>query len=329
MSPESGVILCYDVGGTRTKLGLFDPHASTVMQCRVIETPVNRTGAEILGMLIGAGHELLGETRRPACGVGFAVTGVVDSSAGRVAAMNHLPQLQELPIGPQLAQAFEAPVIMDNDARAYAVGEAVHGSGRGFSSVLCYTIGTGVGCSFVRGGEPLRSPGLLAGILGGHVTVDFNGPLCSCGNRGCVETYASAPAIKAALGDLWQRGVPSIIRELCGGNIHRLSPVVLFEAYQRKDPSASEVFDRFIRALGAGIVSAVHLLDPEVVVLGGGVIAADEPVLPAIRDYVARHAWTQPKGRIEFRRAALGNEAALYGLAVMVQARLNAAGATR
>ena len=320
MSNEQGVILCYDLGGTNCEIGAFDSASETILSHRKHKVDAKADGGALLAGLIRTGQELLADIQQPACGIGFASTGIVDTDTGVIVAMNHLAQLEGMPVGQQLAVAFDhVPVVMENDARAYAMGEATFGAGKGFANVLCYTIGTGVGCGFVHDGEPMRSKGLMSPILGGHVTVDVNGPLCSCGNRGCMEVFASAAGIKTMMTDAWMRDVASVIREKCGNNIHKVSPKALFAALAEKDALAIDIFDRFSRAVGAGIVTGLHLLDPDVVVLGGGVVAEDLPVVAAARDYVTRFAWTQPEGRVQIVRAALGDHAALYGVAALLQ----------
>ncbi len=323
--PRDG-ILCYDVGGTRCKAGLFLPDEERVVAARIEPTPADYDADSLLEHLIGLGRGMATDGKMNIVAVGFAVTGVADPDDGRVVLMNHLPQLQGVPIGERLKQAFGAPAVIDNDARAYTLGEAMYGSGKGSGTVLGYTLGTGVGCAVVINGKPLRSKGLLAGILGGHFSVDGDGLMCGCGNRGCLEVYASASGLRAAAIDALRREVPSRLRARVDGQLDRLTPAMIFEALAEGDAAAREAFDGFIGRLGAGVVTRIHAYDPDVVVMGGGVIAGDEPVLPPLREYVARHAWTIPKGRVEIRRSALGDDAALYGVAAMARARMPSRG---
>jgi len=306
----SQVYLAYDVGGTRIKSGLVSADGR-VLRRLVVPTEGHLGVRHVLDKLVELGRQLAGGHDLGGIGVGF--TGVIDPSTGTVLQLNgKIPDVEGVSVGGYLQEAFGVPTKVDNDARVYALGEWVYGAGRGYSDVACVTIGTGVGTGVIAGGRLLRSSGLLAGILGGHFTVDVNGSLCSCGNIGCWEVYASATALVNAMADHLGRGCGS---ELVGGE---LSVERVLGAVERGDELACWVFERWLRYLASGVVTLIHAYDPQVVVIGGGVMARGELVLPRVREHVRAHAWTYPKGRVEVRGAELGDDAALLGAAALV-----------
>ncbi len=302
--------LAYDVGGTRIKSGLVSREGKVIRRL-VVPTQGHLGAQHVLERLVELGRELVGDEVLEGIGVGF--TGVIDTSTGTVLQLNgKIPDIEGVSVGGYLQEVFGVPTKVDNDARVYALGEWVYGAGKGYEDVVCVTIGTGVGTGVISGGKLLRSSGRLAGILGGHFTVEVDGELCSCGNVGCWEVYASATALVGMVRRHLERG--------CGSGLvgRQVDVEGVLGAVEGGDELACWVFERWVRYLASGVVTLVHAYDPQVVVLGGGVMGRGELVLPKVREYVARHAWTYPKGRVEVRGAELGDDAALLGAVALV-----------
>ncbi len=299
-------VLAYDIGGTRLKAGLVD--AGQVAAVAVADTDESAGAAGVLEQLVVLGRQVAAGQRVRA--VGVSIRGVVDPRSGALIDVNPpLACLVGAPIGPILAAEFQAPVGADNDARMYALGELRHGAGRGVANMVCLTLGTGVGLGVAVGGRMLRGPRGVWGILGGHFTVDMNGPRCSCGNVGCLESLIGAHAFVGYAAERLAAGAPSLLAP------DALEPAAIFAAAAAGDALATRTVERFAAVLACGVVSMIHAYDPDLVVLGGGLAGSSEQFLPWLRDYVPTHAWTQPRGRVRLAVSQLGDAAALVGAA--------------
>ncbi|WP_348786619.1 ROK family protein [Leifsonia sp. NPDC080035] len=269
--------LCIDLGGTEIKLGVLD-------------------GAAVLasGALPNTGSAAdLGAVRDTATGLGIpfdavaiAVPGVVDrASASLVAAHGKYGWARGMDLDAWSQTAFSLPAVVENDARAALLGEVVHGCAAGARDAVLVTLGTGIGTAAMIDGELLRGRHDHAGILGGHITVELDGPPCTCGNIGCAEAVASTWALQrdaaadAVLGDALRRadGDAPGLREL---------------VERRDDPAVGAEFERFVGAWAATIVGMCHAYDPDVVVVSGGAMRAADVLLPRLEALVHAHLWS-------------------------------------
>jgi glucokinase len=246
-------------------------------------------------------------------GLGLGFCGLVDPAEGRVLSANaKYEDASGLDLGAWCRETLGIPLRIENDARLALLGERHAGSARGFDDVVMMTLGTGVGGVAMIGGRLLHGKHYQAGALGGHLTADFDGRPCTCGSVGCVEAEASTWAL------------PELCRRWPGFDTSTLRAAALdfeslFAHAEAGDRVAVEVRDRCRRVWAAGAVSLVHAYDPEVVVMGGGVMRNPAAVLPFVEDHVHRHAWT-PWGRVDVRAAALGEQAALLGAVPLIAA---------
>jgi glucokinase len=238
---------------------------------------------------------------------------VVDVDRGTVIEVHkNLAGLIGFPLVAVLQERFNLPVAVENDARLYGLGEMVAGAARNVADLVCLTLGTGVGCCVVHDGYIQRGRYGTGGILGGHMTIETYGPVCTCGNIGCVEALCSAPAL-----------VASMLARLAMAPDHPLkaepvvTPELIFSVAREGDPLASEAVAEYIRHLAAAVVSYIHVHNPEMVVLGGGIMHAAEQVLPPLQEFVDTHTWTSPPYPIPVHAAALGDQAALIGAAAL------------
>jgi glucokinase len=276
----------------------------------------------VLATMKSIGRALLAEVGTSytlrAIGIGF--TGVIDPQAGVVVMLNgKIPDIVGVAVGPIMAEAFGVPAYIENDAWVYMLGEWRYGAGRGRENLVCVTVGTGIGTSVIIQGVPLRSRGRLVGLLGGHFSIDAGGELCSCGNCGCLETLASASALVAAARVRLVRGGDSLLVTQLAGDLDQLDAQTIVHAAAQGDGLAQNVFDRWIGYLGAGLVTLIHAYDPDVVMIGGGMLHVQEIILPPLQAYVTRHAWTHPKGRVTVCAAQCGDDAGVLGGAVLAQ----------
>ena len=269
--------LCIDRGGTEIKLGVLD-------------------GAAVLaaGALPNTGSAAdLGAVRDAAAGLGIpfdavaiAVPGVVDrASASLVAAHGKYGWARGMDLDAWSQTAFSLPAVVENDARAALLGEAVHGCAAGARDAVLVTLGTGIGTAAMIAGELLRGRHDHAGILGGHIAVELDGPPCTCGNVGCAEAIASTWALQrdaaadTELGEALRRadGDAPGLREL---------------VERRDDTVVGAEFERFVGAWAAAIVGMCHAYDPDVVVVSGGAMRAADVLLPRLEGLVHAHLWS-------------------------------------
>lgn len=300
-------VLAVDIGGTRTKAGVIA--GGRALGLAVAETDATDGAERFLDTLERHLRPLV-EEHGPVSAIGVSVKGVVDPTSGVLVDVNEgLSALIGRALGSLVGERFGLPTRVENDARMYTLGELLRGAGRGSRNLVCLTLGTGVGVGVVQDGRLLRGPRGTRGILGGHVTVQVDGPTCTCGNRGCLEALVGCGAVVRQVEEQLVAGEHSILN---GGD---LDAARVFGAAAAGDELARRVVDRFARVLGCGIVSLIHAHDPDLVLVGGGLSASAPQFLPAVQAWVAERAWTQPRGRVPVRVAELGDAAALMGAA--------------
>lgn len=310
------VILALDFGGTKLTAAIISLSAATKdasspwLGIRRVFSPLGSDAEYDRKTMIKLGRELLDGMQPSAVGISFG--GPVDFPSGTVRLSHHVPGWENVPLGEQFASAFDAPVAVDNDANVAALGEHRYGAGRGTADMLYITVSTGVGGGWVLGGRPWRGHEGMAGEIG-HIVVDWNGPPCLCGKRGCVERLASGPYMAGdaeALLQAWpERG--QVLRTSWSGEPGTLGGKQLAEAAEAGDDIALEVVLCGARALGVGIGNAANLINPQLVVLGGGVTKSGELWWSAVRQ--AARETMLPEVHCEIVAAALGDDAPLWG----------------
>lgn len=316
-----GGVLALDFGGTKLAAGIVDLDRSALVASDRISTPPGGAPASLDAML-GMARELLrGAERRGIRGVGVSFGGPVDAERNVVLRSLHVQGWEAFPIGAALASALHLDVALDNDANAAALGEWRFGAGRGASHMLYYTVSTGVGGGIISGGRLLRGARGVAGELG-HVVVDRDGPRCPCGNRGCVEALCAGPAIaRRALAALEGRMEGRSLLAPGGVPIDPMTAEIVADAARRGDDLALRVMGEVARDLATGIGAAVSALNPEVVVVGGGVSRAGpvlfDPLLRALPPFV----FPASREGLDVRPAALGEHTGLFGAAALFAAR--------
>jgi glucokinase len=299
-----------DCGGTKVAGVLVDEDGEVLARGSA-ETPASDADA-IMKTIFQVAEELRADGRAEAIGIGAA--GMVDFAAGT---MRWAPNLawEELPIRDRVSEQMDLRCVVDNDANAAAWGEYRFGAARGFRHVLMVTVGTGIGGGIIADGALYRGAHGFGGEIG-HVIVEPGGPECGCGNRGCWEQVASGNAIDR-LGRLAAESRPeSAIARLAGGD-----PVTgrhVEQAAQEGDPTATRIFADVGRRLGEGIAGLVNILDPEAVVIGGGVAAAGELLFaPARTAFLASVEAPDHRPDVPLLLAALGNDAGAIGAAAL------------
>jgi glucokinase len=300
--------LAVDLGGS---------HAACAVVADREVLAVERVSLEAARGLEGALPPIAAALRRAAslagvplsacAGLAFGFCGLVDTAAGRVLSTNaKYDDAPGLDLPRWCRESLGLRLQVENDARLALLGERHAGAARGTDDAVMMTLGTGIGGVAMIEGRLLRGKHFQAGVLGGHLVADFEGRPCTCGGVGCVEAEASTWALPDVC-----RATPGFPASALAGR-ERLDFETLFSCAVEGDPVAAAVRDRCLRVWAAGAVAMIHAWDPEVLVIGGGVMRDAGAVLPAIEAHVRRHAWT-PWGEVAVRAAALGDRAALLG----------------
>jgi glucokinase len=223
-------------------------------------------------------------------GVGVGCKGLIDPDTTRIESLRGpLHYLQGLCLSDLIGLPLDVPVFADNDARVALAGEMVWGAAKDRSNVLMLTLGNGVGGAAVVNGQMLRGHAGGAGNIG-HVTIDPHGAVCSCGNRGCLETVFSARAIESQARAAVRRGCDSVLTRVFGEQPQLASCRTVFQAASEGDQIACTIVSDAIYALGAALAGLLHLFDPEVVILGGHVADAGDTLLDPLREEVWRRS---------------------------------------
>ncbi len=311
---NEGVVVGVDIGGTKVLAGVVDD-AGRVVRTALRTTPGRRVvTSRVEDALVEAILEAAGGA--PLAGVGVAAAGFVDSAGERVMFAPHLPWQGE-PLKDLLEERLGCPVGLDNDANCAARAEARYGAARGAASALMVTMGTGIGGAVLLEGRVVRGANGMAGEFG-HMQVVPDGQPCECGRRGCWEQYSSGNALVRNARALMSEQ-PSVLGDMTDGNPDRVTGPMVTSAAEQGDLVARRAFASVGDWLGIGVANLVAALDPEVVVIGGGVSAAGDRLLDPARDALRRTLVGAAHRRVpDLLAAELGPQAGMIGGALLV-----------
>lgn len=305
-----------DLGGTFIKFALLDPDGAIAARDRVDTGGHDGSDAVLARMAEGIAAMRSQAPDGCVAGVGVGIPGMIDAASGRTLDVPNLPgRWPGVPVAERLAPAASAPVRLINDASAFVVAEHGLGAARGAETALFVTVGTGVGGGIVAHGRPVFGLGGAAGEIG-HLIVQPGGIACSCGNRGCVEPFATGPAIAAEAVRRCVQGFSTRLPEFVGGDLNRMTPEVVDQAAQAGDEQAVAILRDAGTWLGYALAGAVALLAPEVVVIGGGVARPGGDYWTAAVETARANVHTCEIDRVRFAPAALGYDAGVIGAAL-------------
>jgi glucokinase len=278
MTRAPGVLIGVDVGCTTVSGGLITPDGNVLS---AIQAPTSLGSGTAEHTILGIVTDLHAEAQARGLAleaVGVGVPGLVDAERGMQlsSAGSHVADLSRIPLAERISAKTGVPAFVDNDVNALALGEWTFGLGRGAASCVVLAIGSGIGAGIILDGRLVRGKRGFAGELG-HIPVDFNGPPCPCGGRGCLALYVGGEYLAA---EARRRGScePSSLLALAGGQAPAITAETVFLAAAAGDPLARSMVDRACRALGAGLAVVVNGLNPEVVVVTGGVVKSLLPL---------------------------------------------------
>lgn len=303
-----------DLGGTNVRAAIIEAGGQIRARAR---RPTPQTGPEdVVQAMVEALQQAAQEAGVPVDGllaVGVGAPGPLDHTTGVVYAPPNLAGWDNVPLKQMLEARLGRPVFVGNDANVAALAERRYGVGRGCEDVIYITVSTGIGGGIVTQGRLLLGPAGTAGEVG-HVTIDIHGPRCACGNIGCVEALASGPAIARQARARLAEGRPSLLRELAA-RLDDLTAEHVVEAARRADPLAAEVMEEAARNIGVLVVNLIHLFNPAVIAIGGGVSHAGDLLFGPVRQVVQERALKAAAAVCRIVPAALGDDVGLYGAA--------------
>ncbi len=250
-------------------------------------------------------------------GIGMGVPGPVNYKSGVIHFAPNLPGWKEVPLAEIIKQEFQMPIIIENDANVAAWGEKIFGAAQGINDMICLTLGTGIGGGLIFNGEIYHGRDNVAGEIG-HIIVKKDGIPCNCGNYGCLEAYSSASGIKQRI---YRRITEQSANDIdCSslGNLDNLSLVKVFELARQGNVIVKDIVEEAIEYLGIGIASLVNILNPEMIVLVGGITNEGEKLLKPIREIVFRRAMISHTKNLKIVFGQLGEYAGVIGAAALV-----------
>jgi glucokinase len=305
-----------DIGGTKIAVAAVDS-AGSVKACKRFLTDIRNDPKVIVEDIAAAVEGLQQEIGQKFLGVGIGMAGQIDPQDGTVLFAPNL-QWRTVPLKDLLYQKLNLPVFITNDVRAAALGEWLYGAGRGCQDLVCLLIGTGIGGGIISGGHLLTGVSNTAGELG-HITLVLDGPVCTCGNLGCLEALASGWAIeKMAREKIAQdQRAGKVILQLAQGELYQVSARQVVEAAEADDPMALQIIQQAIHAIAIGCVSIVNALNPERLILGGGLGLALPNLIPQVGEAVHHYALKAASKPLSIVEAQLGNEAGVIGAACL------------
>jgi glucokinase len=325
---DEPILLALDFGGTKLSAAVAAAGEREWRALQRIPSPPDKDAGYDLTTMMALAREVLGEMTPAAIGVSFG--GPVDSGRGRVILSHHVPGWENTPLGDQLEHTLGAPAGVDNDANVAALGEYRFGAGRlktgRVSSLLYVTVSTGVGGGWVLDGKIYGGRDGMAGEIGHTVVSPLLGldrrgdwPLCICGRTGCVESLACGPAIardaRVELNAHPEAG--QTLRAMANNNMGAVTAEHVARSAEQGDTLAAQVLRNAARALGFGIGTAITLMNPERVVVGGGVSKSGAGYWEEVR--AAARANTLPQMHVDIVQAALGDDAPLWGAIALAE----------
>ncbi|ABS59955.1 ROK family protein [Fervidobacterium nodosum] len=304
-----------DLGGTFFKVGLVDAESGKILRKLERETKVNEGGDSVIQRMAEAVEEITEGIEY--IGVGIGSPGSIDHDKGIVRFSPNFPGWVNFELGGLLSNKLNKPVFVENDANAFVLGEKWFGAGKGYNHIVALTLGTGVGGGVISHGMLITGHNGIGTELG-HVIIEPNGPQCGCGNYGCLEALASATAIRRMALEGQKKFPESVIFQ--SENVDAKS---VFEAAKMGDGLGKAIVDRVVNALSIGIANFIHIFNPEIIVVGGGVSRAGDILFEPIREKVQHLVMPSFKGTYKIVQSPLVEEAGILGAASVILQNVN------
>lgn len=308
-----------DLGGTKIEVGIVD-ETGHIHHHQHLETLVKEGSPAIEEQILKSIHHLQEKAGVHVSGVGIGVAGQIQPKTGLVIFAPNL-KWHNIPLQTNIEKVIKVPVRIVNDVRAITLGEWLYGAGKGYKDVVCVFVGTGIGSGVISGGQFLAGCSNTFGEVG-HMTIDFNGPLCSCGKQGCWEAFAGGWGIAAqaqkAIEAEGLGAASQCILKLAGGKLQLVTAKIVVAAYRQNDPLAVSLVEKIQKALVAGFASLVNIYNPHRIIIGGGLIDGMPELIQIIDKGVKEIALKAATQSLEIVKAQLGKEVGVIGSAAAI-----------
>ncbi|MFC1754582.1 ROK family protein [Thermoproteota archaeon] len=299
-------ILSIDLGGTNAKLAILDRRLSIRHRVYFSTKDFISSRQALISEIVKRADALLKAQnlkRSQICGVGIGVPGPVDFIKGKIYFLPNIPYWENTPIRQILSRRMRLRVVVDNDVNLMTLAETTLGAAKGANNAICLTLGTGVGGGLLLDGKIFRGSSFCAGELG-HIPISIDGPRCNCGGRGCLEKYVGNAVITAKAKKIFRR------RDMTCEKLSYLA--------NNNNKKAISIYQDFSRKIGIGLAGVVNVLNPEIIVIGGGLSNAGPFLFKEIKKTINERAMPIQSKLVRVRKAALGNDAGLIGAALLV-----------
>jgi len=306
-----------DLGGTFIKAGLVDDKGNIIKKNQFPTRGEEGKREIVLSQIENAINFCLdGENKNEIIGIGIGTPGLVDDE-GNVYGAPNLPGWDNLNLKDIFEKKYDIKVVIENDVNTIAWGEYLFGAGKGCRTMICITLGTGVGGGIVKDGKLLRGEKYSAVEIG-HITIDYKGPRCKCGNFGCIERFVGRDYIVERAVNAIKEGKETKIYELVGGNLNEITPKTISQAYNLGDEVARDIWIDVGICLGALFSSLVNLLNPDIIVIGGGISQAGDILFETIRKTIKERAMKKLSENVKIVPAGLGIDSGIISSASLL-----------
>lgn len=308
-----------DLGGTNIVAGVVDENYNVIATAKV-KTNCPRPAEEIIDDMAKVTFEAIenaGLTIDDIDYMGVGAPGSIDPETGFIAYSNNI-NFVNVPLSDMLKERVGKDFFIDNDANAAAYGEFLAGSGKGTSHFIAITLGTGVGSGIIIDSKLFYGSNFAGGELG-HTVIQVDGEECTCGRKGCWEAYASATALIRQTKAKMLENKDSIMWEMVGGDIEKVSGRTSFDAMRKGDKAGKEVVDQYIRYIGVGLINSINIFQPQVLCIGGGISHEGDTLIKPLVEMVDKENYFRgdAKFKTSIRTATLGNDAGIIGAAYL------------
>jgi len=323
---DTPYIIGVDIGGTKIAAGLVSAHQ--VLERVVLPTLADQNAGVVVAQVFKSIDHVLEKSGRKVeeiSGIGIVAPGPLNPRTGELIYAPNIPSLINIPIATLVSERYHLPTLVENDANAAGLAEALFGAAVGFRYVFYVTVSTGIGTGVIIDGQIYSGKNGM-GAEAGHVTIDYQGPLCSCGQRGCIEVFASGKAIvrrtreklESQIGESNNRPVAtSKILDLVSGNLHQITPAVVAEAARSGDLTAQEIIHETATYLSIWLGGMINIFDPEIIVIGGGVSSMGDLLFDVIRELTPKHSILPKAHEVIITPAKLRDDVGILGAATL------------
>ena len=317
--PEAGFAVGVDLGASNLRAVVVN------LEARIIAKIGKKTNAgegreKVFKRMIEIIYEVIeasGVEKERIEGIGIGISGVIDHQKGVCLFCPNIKGWENVPVKRLVEEEFGIKVSVDDSSRMMALAEHWCGLAQKVENFIFINVGVGVGSGIFTNGQIYRGSRGTAGELG-HTTIDENGPRCKCGNRGCLETLVSGPAIVRRAKEALEEGVISLLGKMSGGDFSKLSPEMVAEAARKGDKLAFNIMEKTGEYLGIGIANAVNLFNPELVIIGAGISRAGDLFLETVKRTVKARALHTASTSVDIKISELGDTAAAQGAAILI-----------